>query len=918
MNESSRSRLEYPCVSLALTPAERVGPYEIVGPLGKGGMGEVYRARDTRLGREVALKLLADSAAQDTEHLARFERETHAVAALNHPNILAIHDTGSHRGVPYAITELLEGETLAERLRAGAIAPKRSTEIVCQIADGLAAAHVRGVIHRDIKPENIFLTNDGRTKILDFGIARIERPTTKVGLLTGTRTRGSSAYLLVGTAGYMSPEQVRGKPIDARTDIFSLGSVFFEVLTGRQAFSHESAVETFGAVLRDDPTGYPEAEKIPPDLRRFVFRCLEKDPADRYQSARDLLLDLRAYQAEALRESADRVQFRSEPPWRQRKKRVLLRAAGGVLLFALGLLAGRQWWPGGGRKASSLSRPSARFLLDLSPPPGISFWQRHAFAVSPDGSRLVYVADEKGRTRLYLRGIESHEAVPLPGTEDGDGPFFSPDGQWIGFFTTARLKKISVAGGAPVDVGAVPPVTRGASWGTDDTIVYTPANTTALWQVSAAGGSPRRLTSVNTGSGEQTHRWPEILPGGKAVVFTVGIGGSFDDARIVVQKIDGTERKVVIEKGTNARYVSTGHLVFARGGSLLAAPFDSDRLEVTGPAVPILQGVRTEATGAAQFAFSSAGVLFYMPGPAPAIVERSLLWVDRNGKSSPVMAARADYTAIRLSPDGRRLAFTVGVTDQNVWIHDFERGTSSRLTLAGSEEFEPVWAPDGSTVTYTSERNEREPEIFRLPADGSGREEKVAESKLPQVAQSWSPDGAVLALTEIHPQTQWDIWTLPREGDRRPRPFACTPFSEVTPDFAPNGRWIAYASNESGRFEIYAQPYPGPGRKVQISTDGGMEPVWSRDGRELFYNGGGKMMAVQTRFEPDFAAGTPKALFETSAFADPDPEFRQYDVSPDGKRFVMIGKLPGQSTPPRLAVILEWFSELARRAPAAR
>jgi serine/threonine protein kinase len=344
---------------LPLNPGDQIGPYEIIGPLGKGGMGEVYRARDTRLGRMVALKLLAEAAAQDADHLARFERETRAVAALNHPNILAIHDTGSHRGVPYAVTELLEGETLAERLLSGPVAPKRAVEIACQIADGLSGAHARGIIHRDIKPENIFLTHDGRAKILDFGIARMEHPTAPFGL-AGARPRGTSAQFIMGTAGYMSPEQIRGKPIDARTDIFSLGSTFFEMLTKQPAFQRESAVETFGAVLKDNPSKLPEAEKIPEEIRRFVYRCLEKDPADRYQSARDFVLDLRAFQAEGVQESAKRVQFRSEPPWKRRKTRVFLRAAGGVLIFLLGIWAGSCWQRSRSEVISARDAPSVR------------------------------------------------------------------------------------------------------------------------------------------------------------------------------------------------------------------------------------------------------------------------------------------------------------------------------------------------------------------------------------------------------------------------------------------------------------------------------------------------------------------------------------------------------------------------------
>ncbi|MGE5276438.1 MAG: protein kinase domain-containing protein [Acidobacteriota bacterium] len=888
---------------MSLKAGESVGPYRILAPLGRGGMGEVYRARDTRLERDVALKVIREEKAADAEGLERFRRETRAVAALNHPGILAIYDTGVHGGAPYAVMELLAGETLAERLEAGPLPQRDASETAARIADALAAAHAHGVVHRDVKPSNVFLTEDGQTKILDFGIAR-RAEAGPAGSGTAESTLGQTSGALMGTAGYVSPEQVRGRPADARSDVFSLGATVYEALTGRKAFSGLTAAETLSAVLGADPGGYPETGLIPPELRRIVLRCLEKDPANRYQSARDVALDLRAWQTGALAQIVPQP-----PPPRRRGRTRLLLAAAGALLLGLGLYMGRRMRPA----PPNLSASVTRVTLALSPPLSLSTAERPFFSISPDGKRLVYVAEVEGRTRLEVRDTNSLETRSLPGTEDATGPFFSPDGNWVGFFAGQNLKKVSLAGGASASVGpGVPPVTRGASWGPDDRIVFCPANTHGLVARRASTGEQERLAWPDYDRGEQAYWWPELLPGGKAALFVIRAGDTFETASIAALRLDNGAKKILLQGGTSPRYAPTGHLVYARGGTLLAAPFDPERLEVTGASVPLISGIRTEATGAAQYAFSGNGTLLYLPGPSPSRASYRLVRVDRGGKVQPFAFAPGDYYGPRFSPDGKRLAVVRGDANQDVWIADLERGLMTRLTPEASEEFDPVWSPDGRRIAYTSERRSLEPQIFLRAADGSGEEEPLWKKPVAVFAQAWSPDGKVLALAEAIPGTRWDLWTL--EIGREARPFLVTPYFEAEPDFSPDGRWIAYTSNESGNFEIYARPFPGPGGRVQISTDGGVEPAWSRDGRELFYRKGDRMMAVPVRSGAHLSVGRPAVLFETSGLlALPTIEIRQYDPAPDGQSFVMIRLPDAQAPAPSPILVVNWFAELERK-----
>jgi serine/threonine-protein kinase len=874
-------------------------------------MGAVYRARDTRLYREVAIKMVLDAAARDAESLTRFERETRAVAALDHPNIVSIHDTGTHDGIPYAVTELLEGETLAERMASGPVDSKRAAEIASQVADGLAAAHAKGIVHRDIKPQNIFLTSDSRAKILDFGIAHVERPAGDL-IQTFATTASGTGRGIAGTVGYMAPEQVRGKPLDGRADIFALGTVLFEMLTGKPAFRRETPIDTLGAILTDRPENSTEAKRIPAGLQTLVFRCLEKEPADRYQSARDLALDLRAWETGALAGAA------AAPP---RPSRHFLRwvvgALAAALLVAAILLVGSRT----GRRFSSAD-PVTRVALALDPPLAGSTAERPLFAISPDGTRLVAVADVGGRRRLLLRAMDNLESRILTGTEDATGPFFSPDGHWVGFFARSELKKVSLAGGTPTVVGpAISPVTRGASWGPDDRIIVSPANTHGLVRRSASTGEQERLAWPDYNQGEQAYWWPEVLPGGKAVVFVINQGDeNFEKASIAALRLDGGQKKILVRGGTSPHYAPTGHLVYVRGGTVLAAPFDAERLEVTGPAVPLLSGVRTEGTGAAQLAFSANGTLVYLPGHSPNRAPYRLVRVDRSGQARPLAFATGDYYGPRFSPDGKRLAFAKGEANQDVWVADLERGTVTRVTPEASEEFDPVWSPDGKRIAYCSERRSLEPQVLIRSSDGGGDEQFLFKTKQNAVVpQSWSSDGKVLAISRIGPPTSWDILTLELgEGAAAlPRPFLVTPYFEGQPDFSPDGRWIAYTSNDSGRFEVYARPFPGPGGKVQVSTEGGAEAAWSRDGSELFYRNGDRMMSVPVRLGPELAVGRPAVLFERPGLVVlPEIEFRQYDVAPDGKSFVMI-QLPDAQAPTAVPVLVtNWFAELERKVAA--
>ena len=899
---------------MTLATGTKLGPYEISGALGAGGMGEVYRARDTRLDRTVAIKVLPPEFSANPDRRQRFEREARTISSLNHPHICTLHDIGHQEGIDYLVMEYVEGETLAKKLEGGPLPTEAVLRYGIEIADALDKAHRQGVIHRDLKPGNIMLTKSG-AKLLDFGLAKVlPHPGGLLSATPPTAAPTASQPLtaegtLLGTFQYMSPEQLEGKEADVRSDLFALGTVLYEMAVGRPAFQGKSTASLITAILTSDPQPITTLQPMaPPALDRVVKTCVAKDRDDRWQTAHDVTVQLK-WMAEG-HLSVAAVSSPSPGARTALQGRVILWSLAALAVLSIGVTLGRLM-----RAPPPPTRPIARFMISLPPTDRLALGLTPVLALSPDGSRLVYVANHGGSAHLYVRSIDRFEATPISGTEGAENPFFSPDGQSVGFFAEGKLKKVSLSGGAPLTICSTV-ANRGASWGPDDTIIFTPSFTLGLFRVSAAGGTPKPLTVSDRKKGESGHRWPEILPGGKAVIFTIWTGRGFDDARIGMLSLETGERRVLVEGGTYARYVPSGHLVFARAGGLLAVPFDLTRLEVTGAPVSILEGVSmSPTTGAAGFSSSGNGSLAYVPGGL-TVGEGTLVWVDRKGVAQALPAPSRAYISPRLSPDGERLAVGIVGTNPGLWLYELARGTLTRLAENLVAPF-PIWTPDGKHLTLGSPLSGSF-NLYWMPADGSGAAESLITSENAQWPGSWSPDGRLLAFSEQDPATGWDIWVLGLEGERKPRPFLQTASNESSPKFSPDGRWLAYASDESGRQEIYVRPFPGPGRKWQISTEGGTEPVWARNGQELFYRNGDKMMAAAVETKPAFAAAKPKLLFAAHYEKSPYPFLADYDVTPDGWRFLMIRASEQESAPTQLNVVLNWSDEVRRLVPAGR
>ena len=904
-------------VGRAVHPGDRLGVYEIQALLGAGGMGEVYKARDTRLDRTVAIKVLPSHLAADREGYRRFEREARAIASLDHPHIGALYDVGQEGDLHFLVMQYLEGDTLASRLAKGALPLDRVLRYAVEITDALDHAHRRGIVHRDLKPGNILVTKAG-AKLLDFGLAkwRVAEASGVVDGRSALAAPGESLTeegMVAGTLPYMAPEQLEGKEVDARTDLFALGAVLYEMTTGRKAFDGGNPANVIAAILGSDPPAVSTLQpRAPAALDHVVRTCLAKDPDERWQTAADLKRHLTwVAKADLLPGTAA-----ASKALGRRRERV---AIGLVAIVAGAFVLGITSWI---RRPPVPPRSATRAVLPLGAAESLAGLNLNpVLAVSPDGTRLVYVARRgDSRPQLHLRALNELSGLPVPGTEGAYHPFFSPDGQWVGFFVDGKLKKAPVSGGPPLTICDVDPDrdgARGASWGSDDTILLAPSFNAGLSRVSARGGSVRPVTTLTKERRERSHRFPHLLPGGKAALFTVGTADIewWDDAQIELVSIETGERRVLIEGGTSARYSPTGHIVYARKGSLLAAPFDLARLEVSGPAVTVVDDVSTPPGGGnADFAFSMDGTLVYVARLRPATGR--LLWVDRQGQAQPLMERRDEFYYPRLSRDGQRLAVAVARANDEVWIYEFGRDALERRVF-GWQNTAPAWTPDGTRIAFLRSRDDVFGSLFWQPADGSRPAEPLTTLGPGGFPGSWSPDGQTLAFSVFgrDPKTGgWDIWILDLRGERKPHPLVQTGFAEANPEFSPDGRWLAYVSNESGRPEVYVMPFPRSGERWQVSTDGGTQPAWGPAGKELFYHSRGALMKVSVETEPAFALTRPAVLFQTRLMGDGEDFFRGYDLSPDGKRFVMIEHDEPGPPPAHVNLVLNWFEELKARA----
>ncbi|MGH9811936.1 MAG: protein kinase domain-containing protein [Candidatus Acidiferrales bacterium] len=894
-----------------------LGHYRVTEKLGEGGMGVVYRAEDTKLGREVALKILSERLTHDATRLARFEREARLLASLNHPNIAAIYGFEEANGQRFLVLELVEGEDLAQRLKRGTLPLDDTLDVARQVCDALEAAHERGVIHRDLKPANVKVTPGGKVKVLDFGLAKAIAGDSDARDLSQSPTISeilSREGVVLGTAAYMSPEQARGKPLDKRTDIWSFGCLLYELLTARGPFGGDTVSDCIGAILHREPDWALLPPETPSRVRQLLRRCLEKDFKRRLRDIGDARLELEdALEKPTLEIPGAGYDLAPTPRWRQ----VLPWALAGLLGVALALAL---LLP---RRAASPA-PVTRFTIQLPENQALGGLGRPAMAFSPDGSRLVYVARQSGISQLYLRPLDSLEATALPGTEGASGPVISPDGEWVAFLVSRNLKKVSLRDGSVVNVAVVPPISCGHAWAPDGAIIYSwGRGMGGLRRMPAAGGDSKVLTTPDAGRGEIGHCWPEVLPGGKAVLFSVQVEGGWDKAGTAAARLNDQgeikEWKTLIEGGTNARYLADGRLLYARGDRLFIVSFDPDRLELTGTAAPVVDAVRVNPfNGAAQFSVSPGGSLAYLSGHSRD-AKTTLVWVDRQGNAQALNAPPRSYGIPRFSPDGRRLALTVEEGSEDIWVYDLARGTLARVTTDPSRELGAVWTPDGARLIFSSDKNRRPHDMFWKAADGSGDVHHFLlfpldqQKTFPDFAFEVSPDGRMLLYAEdniMRKGTGWDLFSLPLQGEPKPVPFIESPFDELQPTVSPDGRWVAYASNETGRFEIYVQSYPAPGQKTQVSTEGGLEPRWARSGGELFYRNGGKMMGVAVSPGPALQVGAPQLLFEGPFNRGGiNPGYAEYDVSPDGQRFLMIrSEQEGGAT--QMTVVLNWLDSL--------
>ena len=883
---------------MPLPSGTKLGPYEILAPIGAGGMGEVYKATDTRLDRTVAIKVLPSHVSDDPQARERFEREARAVSSLNHPHICTLYDVGQENGVDFIVMEHIEGETLAERLEKRALPLEQALQRGIEIADALDKAHRHGVVHRDLKPGNIMLTKSG-AKLLDFGLAKLMPEPSQVGPEMATVTKMTQEGTIIGTFQYMAPEQLEGKEADARTDLFAFGAVLYEMVTGRLAFEGESQASLIAAILEHEPPALSTLQTMtPPVLDHVVRMCLEKDPDERWQSASDVMRQLKWITAEG--SSTTML-----PPGKARSKPAQWIAIGivlGTLLAGIGI-----WTFAPPRPAEPTRRLSINLPADAPPAAVMGIVGTPGFALSPDGSRVVYAGESGDQRRLYLRSLARLDVTPLPGTERAQSPFFSPDGEWIGFFEFpgGTLKKVSVRGGPAITLCETR-IPGGASWSADNTIIFA---TDGLFRVSASGGAPEPLTTPDPAKEETRHFRPEVLPNAKAVLFSIRPTVGAPPNRIAVLSLESGEYHTVLEGGYSPRYAPSGHLLFLTGETLMAAPFDLEELRTTGPPVPVLEGISgTPNMSIGSFSFSGDGSLAYQP----SLTAATLVWVDREGlEVEPLLEdPLKNPSGLQISPDGRRLALS---TEGDIWVYPLDGRPPTRLTAGGSDML-PVWVQGGSRIAFSSTRASGV-DLLWIPSDGSSSEpELLLKSPPPNFVRAWSHRTKELIFEQSPPGDPADIMAMAIDGEREPRVVVKTADAEGMGAISHDGRWLAYVSRVTGSWEVWVQPYPGPGAPTRISANGGMEPLWKPGDEELYYiEGGNKLMAVRIFLEPELRFEAPQTLFEIP-YSLPVGS-HTYDVGPDG-RFLMIKPLVEEGLARReLILVQNWFEELERLVP---
>ena len=919
---------------MPLETGQHLSHYRLIEKIGEGGMGVVWKAADTKLDREVALKLLPDELATDPDRLARFQREAKLLASLNHPNVGSIYGLEADGSRHFLVLELIPGRSLSEMTRRGPLPVEEALDLARQVAEGLEAAHRAGVVHRDLKPDNVRVTPDGTVKVLDFGLAKGtlgEDPVSGADLsMSPTLTKaGTKDGMILGTAPYMSPEQARGKPIDKRTDIWSFACLLYECLTGKAPFRGETVTDVLALILQAEPDWSKLPADTPVATRRLLRRCMVKDPHQRIHDIADARIELQEAPEPAMVPPAP-------APGRGG------RAALGWGL--LGLIVGMAPVAWLGQRLAETERPPLRPARHLAiPTPGsravFPLPDTPTVTISPDGERLVYVSggtevgashlkgDTPGRgTTLFMRRLDRYESAPIGGTYEATAPFFSPDGQWLGYadYRTGKLKKLSLRGGAPVSLCDVTLNFRGATWGQDDRI-YLARFAGGIEVIPAGGGTPEQLTFPDREAGVKTHRYPSVLPGARGLLFTLASAeiASYDDASIALLPLPSGEIRILLEGGTSPRYSPTGHIIYAREGSLLAVPFDLETMQVHGTPFPVLDGVITsDGYGSAQFGFSEDGTLAYVPG-GPDHYYVKLYWLDRNGGVEPLALSSNMYGDVRFSPDGKRLAVSILGANASVWNYHIERETMTRLT-SHWDNYNPIWTRDGRNVTFASNRGGT-PAIWQVRSDGGGRPQRLKETVIAGYPESWSPGDRTLFLTQQTPLSGSGIWSW--SPGQEVQVLLDSPAQEYYSTLSPDGEWVAYVSDESGQAEVYVAPASFSGRKWRISADGGDAPRWSPDGRRLFYWRETDLMTASIAVDDGIIPGRPERLIETRF-----TEVLTYDIAPDGERFIVAGRVeePGaeevafstagwrRNRPARgvseIRVIVDWFDEIRRAA----